>query len=564
MNKLLQYERMLPVGEKVMLLSEIDITKIEDENMRQLVGGLLNIIENLSADVRRLQDENQRLRDENNHLKGEQGKPDIKAKKSAPDHSSEDERRQPRKHQKKSKRAKIKIDREEIVQVDRAILPPDADFKGYEEVVVQEIVLHTDNISFLKEKFHSASEGKTYLAQLPSGYVGTFGPNLRAQVITLYYVCQMTEPKMHAYLTQIGIDISVGTISNMLIKGHEQFHKEEADGYQASLEGSPWQQIDDTGTRVNGDNHYCHIVDSPLATHYKTTSSKNRLNVINVLSNGMVQGFRCNEQALQIMKSLKTPQYALKKLEQLFSNQDYDQDFMDNWLSDNLPRLNDQQHGTILSSMAIAAYHAQDDYPVVKLLVCDNAGQFKCVTYELSLCWIHEGRHYKKLSPVIPYHQKLQQRFLGAFWKFYHHLNSYRDKPTLEKAAWLERYFDRLFATRTGYDELDKLIARTQSKKRPLLMVLIHPEIPLHNNSAELGARQRVRKRKISFGPRVKDGVQAWDTFMSLVATTRKLGVNFHDYILDRIMGASCIPPLPDLIEAQAQHLNLGTSWQEI
>ena len=132
-----------------------------------------------------------------------------------------------------------------------------------------------------------------------------------------------------------------------------------------------------------------------------------------------------------------------------------------------------------------------------------------------------------------------------------------------EKAAWLERYFDRLFATRTGYDELDKLIARTQSKKRQLLMVLIHPEIPLHNNAAELGARQRVRKRKISFGPRVNDGVQAWDTFMSLVATTKKLGVNFHDYVLDRIIGAGQILPLSDLIEAQALQLNLGASWQE-
>ena len=546
-----------------MSLAEIDLTQIEDEKMRQLVGSLLNIIEDLSANVRRLQEDNQRLRDENNKLKGEQGKPDIKSKKSAHDHSSEKERRQPRKHQKKSKRAEIKIDREEIVAVDRAILPPDAEFKGYDEVVVQEIVLHTDNILFLKEKFYSASEGKTYLAQLPTGYVGTFGPNLRAQVLILYYVCQMTEPKIHTWLAQIGIDISEGTISNILIKGHEMFHEEEADSYQASLKGSPWQNIDDTGTRVNGDNHYCHIVDSPLATHYKTTSCKSRLNVIDVLSNGKSRGFRCNDEALQIMEMLKTPQYALKKLAKLSRNQDYDQEFIDNWLPDKLPRLNDQQHETILSSMAIAAYHAQSDYPVVKLLICDDAAQFRWVTNELSLCWIHEGRHYKKLSPVITYHQNLQQRFLRAFWRFYKKLNSYRDKPTLERAVWLERYFDRLFATRSGYEALDKLIARTEGHKKQLLLVLSHPEIPLHNNSAELGARQRVRKRKISFGPRVQDGVQAWDTFMSLVATAKKLGVNFQDYILDRIMKTGHIKPLAELIEAKSQQLNLGASWQE-
>ncbi len=52
-------------------------------------------------------------------------------------------------------------------------------------------------------------------------------------------------------------------------------------------------------------------------------------------------------------------------------------------------------------------------------------------------------------------------------------------------------------------------------------MVLKHPEIPLHNNPAELEARQRVRKRDVSFGPRTQDGIEAWDTFMSLAATAQ-------------------------------------------
>ena len=76
-----------------MPFAEIDLTQIEDEKMRQLVGSLLNIIEDLSANVSRLQEDNQRLRDEVNHLKGEQGKPDIKPpKKPLTNHSSETER----------------------------------------------------------------------------------------------------------------------------------------------------------------------------------------------------------------------------------------------------------------------------------------------------------------------------------------------------------------------------------------------------------------------------------------------------------------------------------------
>ena len=140
-----------------MPLSEIDMTQIEDEKMRHLVGGLLNIIEDLRTEVRAVKAENQRLRDENNRLKGEQGKPHIKAKKTLKNHSSEKERHQTKKHQKKSKRNKIKIDREEMLKVAREDLPSDATFKGYEEVVVQDIQVSTDNVLFRKEKFYAKS-----------------------------------------------------------------------------------------------------------------------------------------------------------------------------------------------------------------------------------------------------------------------------------------------------------------------------------------------------------------------------------------------------------------------
>ncbi len=96
----------------------------------------------------------------------------------------------------------------------------------------------------------------------------------------------------------------------------------------------------------------------------------------------------------------------------------------------------------------------------------------------------------------------------------------------------LSAEFDTLFATRTGYTQLDRRIAKTQAKKAALLLVLEHPELPLHNNAAELAVRQRVRKRDVSFGPRSEAGKEAWDTFMTLAETTKKLGVSFIDKIL--------------------------------
>ena len=121
-----------------------------------------------------------------------------------------------------------------------------------------------------------------------------------------------------------------------------------------------------------------------------------------------------------------------------------------------------------------------------------------------------------------------------------------------------------MFGEKTGYWALDERIALTRAKKASLLLVLSHPEIALHNNPAELGARQRVRKRAISFGPRTVEGAKAWDTFMSLAATTKQLGISFYHYIHDRISNSQQIPPLDQIIDDRAKELNLGASWTTV
>ncbi len=121
--------------------------------------------------------------------------------------------------------------------------------------------------------------------------------------------------------------------------------------------------------------------------------------------------------------------------------------------------------------------------------------------------------------------------------------------------------FDSLFATVTGYGALNQRIAKTRVKKAVLLMVLEHPEIPLPDNESEVGARQQVRKQDISFGPQTDEGAEAWDTFMTLAATTTKLGVSFYAYIHDRVAKLNQVPGLDAVITARANDLNLSASW---
>jgi len=132
----------------------------------------MNLVENQQATIQEQAEEIQRLRDEINRLKGEQGKPKIKANKPASDQSSEKERRVSKTHHKKVKQTEVRIDRIEVLKIDRQQIPQDAKFKGYEEVIIQDIEFRTENIKFRKEKYYSPSQKQTYLAALPAGYRG--------------------------------------------------------------------------------------------------------------------------------------------------------------------------------------------------------------------------------------------------------------------------------------------------------------------------------------------------------------------------------------------------------
>jgi regulator of replication initiation timing len=535
------------------MLSDFDPNQIQDEGARQAIVELMNLVEDLKQENATLREEVQRLRDENRRLKGEQGQPQIKPGKKKPsNHSSESERRQAKGWGKGSKNDRITIDREERLAVEGTSLPADAEFKGYEEVVVQDLSIKTDNIRFLKEKFYSAKERMSYTASLPAGYQGQFGPGIRALVLVQYYSCGMSEPKIQEFLENFGVRISAGQISNQLIKNQAAWQREKEAIYQAGLSSSSWQHIDETGTRVDGVNHYCHIICNPLYTAYFTRPHKDRLTVISLLQNRPDLQFLLNRQTLSRLAGFALPQWVQRAVSHWPQDLVLSQAEMEDLVQRELNRLNAQQQARLYEAAALSAYYQQPLVPVVPVLVSDEARQYEAVTPEQALCWVHEGRHYKKLSPYLAYHQQQRAEFLTQFWKFYHHLQRYRADPTPDQAHRLRADFDTLFSTVTGYQALDNLIAKTKTKKEKLLKVLDYPEIPLHNNPAELGARQRVRKREVSFGPRTDDGLAAWDTFMTLAATAQKLGVSFFAYVYDRVTEHNTLPSLAALIQQRS------------
>jgi len=543
----------------------IELNAIQEENARELVKRLLNTVERLSADVRELRVENQRLRDENNRLKGEQGKPDIKGNKAqqAPkvDHSSEPERRKKRTRHKKSKKVEVQIDREAVLKVDPKQLPADAKYKGYETVVVQDLQVKTENVLFYKEKYYSASMHKTYLAQLPSGYAGQFGPGIKSLILTLYFGVGTSEPKIREFLVNMGVQISQGEVSNLLIQKQDDFHAESAAVYEAGLRSSPWQQSDHTETRVNGQSQHCQVVCNPVYSSYHTRPGADRLTALDVLRQGRKRIFRLNEEAFRYLENVALSKAARQLLPKWRSEKVWEEAAFVERLDQVLPNMNIQQRTAVLGASAVAAYHAERGVSIVDTLVCDDASVFHWLTRATMLCWVHDGRAYKKLEPVIALHRQQLQDFRKRYWDYYDQLLAYREKPTAQKYIQLDAQFDTLFTTQTGYYDLDQRIKKTRAKKDSLLLVLKHPELPLHNNASELAVRQRVRKRDVSFGPRTQLGVQAWDTFMTLADTARKLGISFYAYIQDRVSGTNQIPPMSSLVTKRALELNLGWSW---
>ena len=149
-----------------------------------------------------------------------------------------------------------------------------------------------------------------------------------------------------------------------------------------------------------------------------TTPRKDRLSVLDVLRNGRERLFRLNDEALGYLE----PVPLSKATRQLLLTWCREQDWMSRpswsdwtragrtWRSNSAKR--------VIDAAAVAAYHAEEGMPIVRLLVCDDAPQFNWLTEEMALCWVHEGRHYKKLMPVLSFITATVERLSEAVLGF--------------------------------------------------------------------------------------------------------------------------------------------------
>jgi len=540
-------------------IRHINPSSIKDiDSMRSIVELLLNIVEQQSSQIEQIKEDNQQLRDEINRLKGEHGKPKFpKGKDSSSSDISSEKRRGKKRGKKGSKKGRINIDKTEYCKVDRSMLPSDARFKGYDDVIQQELSLIRSNTLYKVERYYSASEGKLYRGELPQEYIGGFGVNIQSLLQMLHHVCDVTQSRLDVFLKSQGVLMSTGTISNILLRGESWVCEEQQAILRAGIQSSPYTQIDSTKSKEKGQAKTTQIIGGEFFMVFQTMDSKSRLNVL-----GALQGKPCEDLSLslntcgrQLLRHFGVAKKDRQFLEKHFGEgQLWTIPAFEAYLQKHAPeiRAKKNMYPRILESLALGYYHEQTDFPVVKSLLSDDAPEYVKIASNLhALCWIHDARHYNKLTPKIELHRCVKEDFQNKYWQFYNQLLAFKELAASEQEAQklvLEQQFETLFKTSTHYFQINSCIQRTYANKEKLLAVLDNPALPLHNNAAELGARRVVRKRDISLHSWSSKGTKVRDAFMSITQTATKLGVNVLEYIADRITQKQQMLPLADMV----------------
>jgi Transposase IS66 family len=526
---------------------KLELPEIGPADRTPLVESLLAIIRMQQDRIQQLEETVQQLRDEIAILKGQKPRPQIAPSRleSATPPSRPEGGKRPG-SEKRSKNALLVIPEEIRLRVVDA--PVGSVSKGFEEYVVQELEIQAKATRYLRERVLTP-DGHSVLAPLPADVVpgSHFGPKLMAYSLHQYHHNHVTQPLLLEELRDLGIDISAGQLSHMLIEDKELFHQEKAELLPVALTVSSYIGTDDTSARHQGHNGFCTVIRNDLFTYFESTDSKSRLNFLQVLQ-GADRSYAINEMTLAYWER----QELSVELVQQLSHGPREFAAASAWQA-RLAELaiTSERHVRIATEGALlGGLVARGVSPNLGVL-SDGAQQFFVFVH--AACWVHAERPLARMVPYNEEHRTIIEKVRDQIWELYKDLKGYPENPDASQKRLLEARFDALCDQRTKYPNIDGVLKDMREHKDDLLRVLERPEIPLHNNGAESDIREYVKKRKISGSTRSDEGRRCRDTFASLKKTCRKLGVRFWDYLLDRVCGLGKIPRLADLIRQRAE-----------
>jgi hypothetical protein len=521
----------------------IDIPKIPEEQKSEFVVLLLEVIRQQAEIIQELKDEIARLKGNNPRPKiapSQLEKPKQGASKGA------DKERRPG-SDKRQKSAELVIDQE--FKVAARDVPEGSEFKGYKDFIVQGLVLKSHNIRYRLECWKTP-DGSYVTAEPPADLGGKhFAPELIRFILYQHHHCHVTQPLLLEQLRELGIDISSGQINNILIEGKEDFHEEKDAVLGAGLKVSQYVSVDDTGARHQGKNGYCTHIGNEWFSWFESTSTKSRINFLRLLRAGRTN-YVINSDAVDYWKAQRLPKAVLNLLcvqddePVVFAGDAQWEQYL------NQKGIHGARHIQIATEGALLGSIMEHGISKSLVVLSDDAGQFNVLLH--ALCWIHAERSINKIIPMSEQGRNDLEEVRKRLWELYSDLKAYKTNPQPAEAERLDRVFDEIFTMKTHSASLNKALQRIYDNKSELLLVLKHPQIPLHNNLSENAIREYAQRRKISGGTRSEAGRRSRDTFTTLKKTCRKLGVSFWHYLGDRLNKILSIPNLADLIRCRA------------
>lgn len=514
----------------------IDIPKIPEEQKSELVVLLLEVIRQQGEII-------QELRDEIARLKGHNPRPKIEPSRLEPPKKEKregDSGKRPG-SDKRQKSSELVIHEE--IKVPATEIPDGSGFKGYKDFIVQDLRIKSHNIKYLLECWQRPGGGYV-IADPPAELDGRhFGIELVRFILYQYYHCHVTQPLLLEQLREIGVDISAGQLNNILIENNSDFDQEKDGILAVGLAVSPYVNVDDTGARHQGKNGYCTHIGNEWFSWFESTATKSRINFLRLLRAGRTD-YVINNDAVAYWESHKLPRPIIEILgadqPKVLADDDEWNEFLDQ------KSVKTARHVQIATEGALFASIIEHGISRSLVIVSDDAGQFNVLLH--ALCWIHAERSINKITSVSEKGKEDLEEVRGKLWRLYADLKAYKVNSDPAEAKRLDHLFDEIFTTKTHSASLNHALKRIYNNKSELLLVLRHPEIPLHNNLSENGIREYVKRRKISGGTRSEAGRRSRDTFTSLKKTCRKLGISFWEYLKDRLAKTQLIPKLAQLI----------------
>ena len=486
------------------------------------------------------------LKDEIARLKGLPPRPKFKVKPSGMEQAtSKPVGKKGRRRGRGSLRDRLSVTSEVKLKV---AVPPGSRFRGYEDVLVQDLQISVAVTRYRRERWETAT-GQRIVAPLPPGILGGFGPELRRFIAAGHFQGQVTSERLTALLNGMGLKISKRQVVRLLGKGLEALAAEDQAVLRTGLATARWISVDDTSARHAGKDGFVTQIGDRRFTIFRTAMSKSRRAFLSLLQAGRTD-YVVNDAALAKMRTMNMAAAPIAALanhaETRFGDEAAWRAHLHRLGFDTLKVTPDP----IKVATEAALWGAIGDQDLLRdtVIVSDGAGQFQVGDH--ALCWVHAERLVHKLQPLCDAHRRAVDLKRSLIWWFYGDLKAYQRDPDPKRTRSLRVRFDRIFTRQTGYVMLDRQLARLHKLKPDLLRVLERPEIPLHTNGSENDIRTVVTKRKISGGTVSEAGKTARDTMLGLLKTCSKLGISYYQFLGDRfaVPGAAFVPPLPTLV----------------